>query len=61
MNHIVRGVCLGRGSQPSYSMTQDQELIDYLLLLRFGTSVNPATHPPIMNFASISKVIKKPL
>ncbi len=61
MNHIVRGVCLGRGSQPSYPMTQDQELIDYLLLLRFGTSDLAATYSPIMNFASIAKVVKMPL
>ena len=42
-------------------MTEDQQLIDYLLLLRFGTcEVGPAARP-ILNFASISKITKKPL
>jgi hypothetical protein len=42
-------------------MTEDQQLIDYLLLLRFGTcEVGPASRP-MLNFASISKITKKPL
>ena len=42
-------------------MTEDQQLIDYLLLLRFGTrEVSPASRP-MLNFASISKITKKPL
>ena len=42
-------------------MTEDQQLIDYLLLLRFGTcEVVPASRP-MLNFASISKITKKPL
>ena len=42
-------------------MTEDQQLIDYLLLLRFGTcEVGPASRP-LLNFASISKITKKPL
>jgi len=39
-------------------MTEDQQLIDYLLLLRFGTcEVGPASRP-MLNFASISKITK---
>ena len=42
-------------------MTEDQQLIDYILLLRFGTcEVGPASRP-MLNFASISKITKKPL
>ena len=42
-------------------MTEDQQLIGYLLLLRFGTcEVGPASRP-MLNFASISKITKKPL
>jgi hypothetical protein len=41
-------------------MTEDQQLIDYLLLLRFGIcEVGPASRP-MLNFASISKITKKP-
>jgi hypothetical protein len=39
-------------------MTEDQQLVDYLLLLRFGTcEVGPASRP-MLNFASISKITK---
>ena len=39
-------------------MTDDQQLIDYLLLLRFGTwEFGPAARP-MLNFASISKITK---
>ena len=39
-------------------MTEDQQLVDYLLLLRFGTS-DPGQAPRlVLNFASISKVVK---
>ena len=42
-------------------MTEDQQLIDYLLLLRFGTS-DPGHAPrPVLNFVSISKVMRKPV
>ena len=42
-------------------MTEDPQLIDYLLLLRFGAcEVGPASRP-MLNFASISKITKKPL
>ena len=50
-----------RLSSQKLHMTEDQQLIDYLLLLRFGTcDVGPATRP-MLNFASISKITKKPL
>ena len=42
-------------------MTEDQQLIDYLLLLRFGTCDNGPASRPMLNFASISKITKKPL
>ena len=42
-------------------MTENQQLIDYLLLLRYGTyDINQASRP-IINFVSISKIIRKPL
>ena len=50
-----------RLSSQKLRMTEDQQLIDYLLLLRFGTcEVGPASRP-MLNFASISKITKKPL
>ena len=50
-----------RLSSQKLRMTEDQQLIDYLLLLRFGTSdVGQATRPEL-NFVSISKVVKKPV
>ena len=42
-------------------MTYDQQLIDYLLLLRFGTYDVDQVSRPILNFVSISKIIMKPL
>ena len=41
-------------------MTEDQQLIDYLLLLRFGTCDIGQASRPLLNFASISKIMKKP-
>ena len=42
-------------------MTEDQLLVEYLLLLRFGTcDVGPAARPRL-NLASISRIMKKPL
>ena len=50
-----------RLSKQRLSMTEDQQLIDYLLLLRFGTcEVGPASRP-MLNFASISKIMRKPI
>ena len=50
-----------RLSQQKLRMTEDQQLIDYLLLLRFGAcEVGPVSRP-MLNFASISKITKKPL
>ena len=42
-------------------MTEDQLLIDYLLLLRFGTCDVGQASRPILNYASIAKIMKKPL
>jgi hypothetical protein len=42
-------------------MTEDQHLVDYLLLLRFGTCDVGIASRPRLNFASISRIIKKPL
>ena len=42
-------------------MTEDQHLVDYLLLLRFGTCDVGQASRPRLNFASISKIMKKPL
>ena len=42
-------------------MTENQQLIDYLLLLRFGTCDIGLASRPILNFASISKIMRKPI
>ena len=42
-------------------MTENQQLIDYLLLLRFGTCDIVQASKPILNFASISKIMRKPI
>ena len=50
-----------RLSKQKLSITEDHQLIDYLLLLRYGTSeVGPASRP-MLNFASISKIMRKPI
>ena len=49
-----------RLSSQRLRMTEDQQLIDYLLLLRFGTSDPDHAPRPVLKFASISKVVKKP-
>ena len=50
-----------RLSKQKLRMTENQQLIDYLLLLRFGTcEVGPASRP-MLNFASISKIMRKPI
>ena len=47
-----------RLSAQKLRMTEDQQLLDYLLLLRFGAfDVGPAPRP-LLNFASISKITK---
>ena len=47
-----------RLSSQRLRMTEDQQLIDYLLLLRFGNG-DPGQAPrPVLNFASISKVVR---
>ena len=42
-------------------MTENQQLIEYLLLLRFGTCDIVQASKPILNFASISKIMRKPI
>ena len=42
-------------------MSEDQQLIDYLLLLRYGTCEVGRASRPILNLASICKIAKKPL
>ena len=67
MQKHIRDKALGIGdfhmktrlSSQRLCMTEDQQLIDYLLLLRFGTS-DPGHAPrAVLNFASISKVVRK--
>ena len=48
-----------RLSSQKLRMTEDQQLIDYLLLLRFGTSDVGQAPRPELNYTSISKVVKK--
>ena len=42
-------------------MTEDQQLVDYLLLLRFGTCDVGEASRPLLNYASIAKVMNKPV
>ena len=58
-----KGDFLGKArlSQKKLRMSEDQQLVDYLLLLRYGTCEVGQASRPILNFASISKMIKKPL
>jgi len=42
-------------------MSEDPLLIDYLLLLRFGRSEPDKDLRPLLNYASISRITKKPL
>ena len=41
-------------------MSQDQELLEYLLLLRFGLNFDLSTQKPLLNIASIANLMKKP-
>ena len=47
-----------RLSSQKLRMTEDQQLIDYLLFLRFGKSDVGQAPRPVLNFASISKVVR---
>ena len=47
-----------RLSSQKLRMTEDQQLIDYLPLLKFGTSDIDQAPRPVLNFASILKVVK---
>ena len=42
-------------------MTEDENLISYLLLLRFGPSFQSQVTNPILNYTSIAKLVKKPV
>ena len=42
-------------------MSEDQQLVDYLLLLRYGACEVERASRPILNLASISKITRKPL
>ena len=48
-------------SHKKLRMSEDQQLVDYLLLFRFGTCDAGQASRPILNLASISKITKKPL
>ena len=41
-------------------MTQDQDLLDYLLLLRFGPCFDPSNQVPVVNISTIAKLLKRP-
>ena len=47
-----------RLSSQRLRMTEDQQLIDYLLLLRFGTSDVGQAPRPVLNYASISNFVR---
>ena len=42
-------------------MTQDQDLLDYLLLLRYGPAKVPGVAHPILNLSSVARMVKMPL
>ena len=48
-----------RLSSQRLRMAEDPQLVDYLLLLRFDTSYHGQAPRPVLNFASISKVVRK--
>ena len=48
------------GSSQGAPMSEDPLLIDYLLLLWFGSNPNKFLRP-LLNYASISRITKKPL
>ena len=50
-----------RLSEKKLRMSEDQQLVDYLLLLRYGACEVGRASRPILNLASISKITKKPL
>ena len=50
-----------RLSSQKLRMTEDQQLVDYLILLRFGTCDVGIASRPTLNFSSISRIIQKPL
>ena len=56
----VKGDFQGKAllSKKKLRMSEDQQLVDYLLLLRFGTCEVGQASRPILNLASISKIIK---
>ena len=66
MQNNIRDKALGIGdfhmktrlSSQKLRMTEDQQLIDYLLLLRFGTGDVGQAPRPVLNYASISKVVR---
>ena len=43
------------------SSRYDPQLLSYVVLLRFGTAVNPDFTKSILNYQSIAKLIKKPV
>ena len=42
-------------------ISEDHQLVDYLILLRYGTCEVGKASRPILNLSSISKITKKPL
>ena len=65
----IRDKALGTGdfrvktrlSSQRLRMAEDPQLVDYLLLLRFGTGDPGQAARPVLNFASIAKVVRKPV
>ena len=51
-----------RRSGPSgYAMRHDPQLLIFVLLLRYGEIPSSDAPQPLMNYASIAKLIKKPV
>ena len=48
-------------SRTSIKMTEDENLISYLLLLRFGPTFHYQVTKAILNSTSIAKLVKKPV
>ena len=48
-------------SRTSIRMTEDENLVSHLVILRFGPSYDNQVTKPILNYTSIAKLVKKPV
>ena len=50
-----------RPGPPGRAMRHDPQVLTYVLLLRFGEIPSSDAPYPVMNYASIAKLIRKPV